>query len=75
MNLVSARKICQAGLKGSFNDNTMYFTQGNKKVISAKMYQGLYIVHHVDTALAETALASVKASNDVEMVTVPPKET
>jgi hypothetical protein len=37
VNLVSARKICQASLKGSFNENTIYFIQGNKKVISAKM--------------------------------------
>jgi hypothetical protein len=74
VNLVSARKICQAGLKGSFNENTMYFKRGNKKVISAKMHQGLYIVNHIDKALAETALASVEASNDVEMVTLPPKE-
>jgi hypothetical protein len=74
VNLVSARKICQAGLNSAFNRNTMYFKQGNRKVISAKMHQGLYIVHHVDKALAETAVASVEASNDCEMATLPPKE-
>jgi hypothetical protein len=38
------------------------------------MHQGLYIVNHIDKTLAKTPLASVKASNDVEMATLPPNE-
>jgi hypothetical protein len=37
VNLVLVRKIYQASLKGLFNKNTIHFTQGNKKVISAKI--------------------------------------
>ena len=65
VNLVSARKICQAGLRGLFSNSIMYFKQGKRKVISAKMNKGLYIVNYINKALAEIAFASIKAHSEI----------
>ena len=56
--MLSARRICQAGLKAKFNHNYMYFKQGKKKVIEATMKEGLYIVTHVAKGFEETGFIS-----------------
>jgi hypothetical protein len=48
INLLSARRLCQAGLKGNFNSRKMFFKRGEKTIIEAIMSQGLYIVLHVN---------------------------
>src|ERR1700712_1457584 len=49
VNLLSARRICQAGLLGSFNERKMYFREptSGTKMITASMQDGLYIVTKV----------------------------
>ena len=51
VNLLSAKRLCEAGLKGSFDDKSMYFKMGNKIMVHSKMDQGLYIVKHVSKEL------------------------
>ena len=76
VNLLSARKVCQAGLKGSFSDQHMYFKQGKKKVIEATMSGGLYIITHVADGYHETAFAGTvdEEESDVEMIERRPQE-
>jgi hypothetical protein len=66
VNLLSARRVCQAGLKARFDDTHMYFKLGRKKVIEATMNEGLYIVTHVAKGFEETALTS----NDIMQDTI-----
>ncbi|RFU24803.1 hypothetical protein B7463_g11531, partial [Scytalidium lignicola] len=60
VNLLFARRLCQAGLKGLFNATKMYFMNGNKKIVTATMKNGLYIVLHVSKGYEETAFPSVE---------------
>ena len=60
INLISARKLCQEGLKGSFDKNHMYFKQGTKKVVTATMTNGLYVITHVSKKCKDTAFAGVE---------------
>ena len=62
INLLSARRVCQAGLYGVFTNTKMYFMNKEKeKIISAKMSDGLYIVTHVAAGYKEKAFASFEA--------------
>jgi hypothetical protein len=58
-NLLSARRLCEAGLVGSFNSGNMYFKLNGKTVTKATMENGLYIVNHVSKTYKETAIPSV----------------
>ncbi|CCE33421.1 related to retrotransposon HobS hobase [Claviceps purpurea 20.1] len=59
INLMSGRKMCQAGLRGTFNSQYMYFNHGDKKIITAKMVDGLYVVSHVAKGFEDKAFPSV----------------
>ncbi|KAI0995304.1 hypothetical protein K3495_g12878, partial [Podosphaera aphanis] len=68
VNLLSARKVCQNGLLGSFDTNQMFFTLNGKKVIECTMKNGLYIVTNIASAYKETAFpASVSMGSEVIM--------
>jgi Reverse transcriptase (RNA-dependent DNA polymerase)/gag-polypeptide of LTR copia-type len=71
INLLSARRVCQAGLKGYFGATEMYFKHkhGKKKIITATMNDGLYIVTHVAEGYEDTAFAGAIA-NEAEPVNV-----
>ena len=66
VNLVSARRLCQAGLTGSFDDSHMYFKQDNKKVVTATMTNDLYIITHVSKKCQDTAFVGVENTNEVD---------
>ncbi|KAI0994557.1 hypothetical protein K3495_g13624 [Podosphaera aphanis] len=51
VNLLSARRMCESGLHGTFNDRNMYFRAGQKIMIRAKIDSGLYIAEHVSREL------------------------
>jgi hypothetical protein len=53
VNLVSAKKLCKGGLKGSFDEENIWITQGKKKVLHATQLQGLYIVKHISKTLKD----------------------
>jgi hypothetical protein len=55
VNLLSGRRMCQAGLKGSIREDKLYFKLGKKRIVHATMQQGLYIVTHVANGYEETA--------------------
>jgi hypothetical protein len=59
VNLMSARRLCEGGLKGAFNDKKMYFKNGNKTIVRATMREGLYIVTNVASGYEEKAFAGV----------------
>jgi hypothetical protein len=54
-NLLSARRLCEAGLVGCFNSGKMYFKLNGKRVVKAMMENSLYIVDHVSNCYRETA--------------------
>lgn len=47
INLLSARKLCEAGMEGNFNATHMFFTLNQEKVITSIMRNGLYMVSHI----------------------------
>jgi hypothetical protein len=48
VNLISGRRICETGgLRGSFDSENLYFKLAKKKVIIAKIDQGLYIMIYI----------------------------
>lgn len=63
VNLLSGRKMCAEGLKGSFNDKAMYFKLGKKRVIKAKESGGVYIVSHIAPGFAESAYNGAEESS------------
>jgi hypothetical protein len=46
VNLLSGRRICEAGLTGQFSKSYMYFNCGKNKIITATMQDGLYVITH-----------------------------
>ena len=60
VNLLSARRLCEAGLKGSFNNNKMYFKNGKEKIVQAVMRDGLYIVTNIADGYEEAAFPGVE---------------
>ena len=56
INLISARRICEGGLKGRFSSTEMYFTKDGKRIIEAKLQNGLYIVTYIAENYKEKAL-------------------
>ena len=58
VNLISARRICEGGLEGRFSSTEMYFTKDGKRIIEAKLQDGLYIVTHIAENYKEKALTT-----------------
>ena len=56
INLLSVRKICDAGLKGKLDSTRIYFKKDGKKAIKAHLQNGLYIVTHFYDDYKEVAL-------------------
>ena len=72
VNLLSARRVCQNGLEGIFNDKKMFFRRNGQTIIEASMRNGLYIVTHVADGYEETAFGAFPAveQEEAEMETV-----
>lgn len=60
VNLLSARRTCEAGLKGRFDPQYMYFQKKNIKIIEAKMRNGMYVIAHVADGYEDTAFPSTE---------------
>ena len=56
ISLMSARRVCDAGLKGHFNSTLVYFKKDGRKIIKATLQDGLYIVNHIADGYEEIAL-------------------
>jgi hypothetical protein len=55
VNLLSGRKLCKAGLRGSFNSQNMYYLDKDRKtVLHAKERGGIYILDSISLKLAHT---------------------
>jgi hypothetical protein len=52
INLISAKKLCKGGLAGSFDEESIWITKGDKSVMQAKQSHGLYIVTHFSKSLS-----------------------
>jgi hypothetical protein len=57
-NLLLSRRLCEAGLVGSFHSGKICFKLNGKTVIKARMENGLYIVNDVSKQYKETAFPS-----------------
>ncbi|RFU24808.1 hypothetical protein B7463_g11534, partial [Scytalidium lignicola] len=68
VNLLFARRLCQAGLKSSFNTIKMYFMNSNKKIVIVIMKNGLYIVSHVSKGYEETTFPSVELDKEITKI-------
>jgi hypothetical protein len=64
INLLSGRRLCEAGLRGSFSANSMQFLSGDQPVITAEMTNGLYIVSHVHDRSKEMAFPIMTRESD-----------
>jgi hypothetical protein len=58
VNLISAKRLCKNGLKGSFDSESIHIKDGRKTVIYAQQNRGLYIVKHISKRYKEKALAA-----------------
>lgn len=47
VNLISAKKLCKKGQKGSFNARSIWICSGRNVVITANQRRALYIVNHI----------------------------
>ena len=55
VNLLSGRKLCKAGLKGSFDSQNMYqLDKDGNTVLHAKERGGIYILDFISPKLAQT---------------------
>jgi hypothetical protein len=70
INLVSARKLCQVGLKDLFNKNYMYFKQGPKTVVTVTMTNGLYVITHISKKCKDIAFARVETCETTTLTTI-----
>lgn len=59
INLLSGKRMCEAGLEGIFDTTKMYFLADKKRIITATMNRGLYILTHVSKKCRERAFLSV----------------
>ncbi|KAI0990939.1 hypothetical protein K3495_g17248, partial [Podosphaera aphanis] len=60
INLLSVRRLCQAGLKFTGDKDTLLLLDGKRKVVTAKMHNGLYVVSHISKGYEETAFPSME---------------
>lgn len=61
INLLSAKKLCKNGLKGSFDEDNIRISDRNKTVITAKQTCGLYVVNHISKRMCNTKMKYPKA--------------
>ena len=47
INLLSAKRLCEKGLKGSFNANSIKLKRDSKTIVKAKITNRLYVVTHI----------------------------
>lgn len=66
VNLLSGRKICEAGLKGRFNSDRMYFRKNGINIIKAKMDRGIYMISDIAKGYEDVALQSTETIGDIE---------
>jgi Pol polyprotein len=66
VNILSGRRLCEAGLKGAFNDKRMYFKNGKKTIVRVEMREGLYIVTNVAKGYEEKAFTGIDISPKTE---------
>jgi hypothetical protein len=69
INLVSARKLCQVELKGSFDKNYIYFKQGPKTVVTTIIINSLYVITHISKKYKDTAFAGVETRETTTLTT------
>jgi hypothetical protein len=69
-NVLSARRLYEAGLVGSFNSGTMYFKLNGETIIKAKIENGPYIVHHIAKHHKDMAFPSIDydMSNSIDQL-------
>ena len=63
VNLLSVRRLCQSGLSFTGNDKKLYLMDGKRKIIRAKMQNGLYVVSHIADGYEENAFPSMEIDN------------
>lgn len=63
VNSLSVRRLCHSGFRFVGNDEKMYIMEGTKKIVSARMQNGLYVVTNVAKGNEEKAL---KVTDDDE---------
>jgi hypothetical protein len=63
VNLLSVRRLCQAGLRFSGDENNLYLKDGKRKIVKAKMQNGLYVVSHIAKGYKEMAFPSMELDN------------
>lgn len=57
INLISSRKICRhIGLQGTFDQQNIFFTKDDCKLIIVTMKNGLYIVSHISKDIGKIVL-------------------
>jgi hypothetical protein len=60
VNLFSGRRMCQKGLRGSFDEKGLYMhNRHGKQMIEAPEHGGVYIVERITNGLGDFALLSV----------------
>ena len=62
VNLLSKKRLCENGLQGNFDSNSMHYTRNNKTMIKAKIQNGLYIVDYIAKDYTETTLPETNQS-------------
>ena len=60
VNLLSIRRLCQAGMRFSGNQDKLYLKHKKNKIVTAKMINGLYIVTHIADGYREKAFQSME---------------
>ena len=63
VNLLSGKRVCQQGLQGSFDENTMNFSQDGKAIIQASQQDSLYIVKSIAKGYSEEAFIGSLSSS------------
>jgi len=87
VNLISAKKLCKGGLRGAFDDENIWITEGNKTVLQASQSQGLYIVKHISKTFKDktigartkeakaTAMPAATVASDKEATDIDPDDS
>jgi hypothetical protein len=60
VNLLSVRRLCQAGMRFSGNKDKLYLKHNKNKIVTAKMINGLYITTHIADGYKEMAFESIE---------------
>ena len=60
VNLLSAKRLCKNGMKGSFDHHNIWIKSGDKTMIHAAQKDGLYIVKHLSKQFKGKALVARK---------------